>query len=613
MIRGKSNLYDNRKLIPTKETKLGDGYYAYNTTDAPADGGDGTPVDQFEGVHVTFYADATTYTGMYARIIPWRWFGEAREGMSAAVPKGRWIADHAVEVALDPALITGVRGSHYVWDTRDCESMYWQIQGFYNADGLTTSYPDWTVIQPYGLTGETVIAALSGVSGGNSGDTGTLATHDSPVIAEGPQVMAEAKAFDGVVLPSDVAEGDAIRASATLYGVGYTFLTNQDGSDTPVVLHDAAILAANGGTAGLMSMREAKNFDGVALPNPVAEADAGRPAATLHGVGYAFLSAADGSGSPIIAHDTAILAANGGTVGVMQAREAKNFDGVALPNPVAENDAGRPAATLHGVGYAFLTNPDGSDTPIILHDTAILAANGGTAGVMQANEAKDYDGVALPNAVAEGDGARPAVTLQGVRYNFLVNEDGSGSPVATDGEVVTNVAGNVTGLLGMGRAISVLPTAVTALDASAFKTDLYGRMMLSSNQLASTSDRGEEINPLDTRDVPSILADGATVAENITTDFYVPMSHMKGLSIQWEPSDDNFVLKVYSTNEDNGTALAACNYVDVTNAWFGAASFTADAFLLFDTEMCEYGIHIEVVRADSVGDGTHELFVRRNF
>jgi len=613
MIRGKSNLYDNRKLIPTKETKLGDGYYAYNTTDAPADGGDGTPVDQFEGVHVTFYADATTYTGMYARIIPWRWFGEAREGMSAAVPKGRWIADQAVEVALDPALITGVRGSHYVWDTRDCESMYWQIQGFYNADGLTTSYPDWTVIQPYGLTGETVIAALSGVSGGNSGDTGTLATHDSPVIAEGPQVMAEAKAFDGVVLPSDVAEGDAIRASATLYGVGYTFLTNQDGSDTPVVLHDAAILAANGGTAGLMSMREAKNFDGVALPNPVAEADAGRPAATLHGVGYAFLSAADGSGSPIIAHDTAILAANGGTVGVMQAREAKNFDGVALPNPVAENDAGRPAATLHGVGYAFLTNPDGSDTPIILHDTAILAANGGTAGVMQANEAKDYDGVALPNAVAEGDGARPAVTLQGVRYNFLVNEDGSGSPVATDGEVVTNVAGNVTGLLGMGRAISVLPTAVTALDASTLKTDLYGRMMLSSNQLASTSDRGEEINPLDTRDVPSILADGATVAENITTDFYVPMSHMKGLSIQWEPSDANFVLKVYSTNEDNGTALAACNYVDVTNAWFGAATFIADTFLLFDTEMCEYGIHIEVVRADSVGDGTHELFVRRNF
>jgi len=483
MIRGKSNLYDNRKLIPTKETKLGDGYYAYNTTDAPADGGDGTPVDQFEGVHVTFYADATTYTGMYARIIPWRWFGEAREGMSAAVPKGRWIADQAVEVALDPALITGVRGSHYVWDTRDCESMYWQIQGFYNADGLTTSYPDWTVIQPYGLTGETVIAALSGVSGGNSGDTGTLATHDSPVIAEGPQVMAEAKAFDGVVLPSDVAEGDAIRASATLYGVGYNFLTDADGSDTPIIAHDAAI----------------------------------------------------------------------------------------------------------------------------------TAATGGTIGVMQANEAKDYDGVALPNAVAEGDGARPAVTLQGVRYNFLVNEDGSGSPVATDGEVVTNVAGNVTGLLGMGRAISVLPTAVTALDASTLKTDLYGRMMLSSNQLASTSDRGEEINPLDTRDVPSILADGATVAENITTDFYVPMSHMKGLSIQWEPSDDNFVLKVYSTNEDNGTALAACNYVDVTNAWFGAASFTADAFLLFDTEMCEYGIHIEVVRASVGSAATHELFARRNY
>ena len=72
MTRGKSNLYDNRQFIPTKETKLGDGYLLYNTTSAPNNGADGTPVDEFEGVHVTFYAEAASYTGMYARIIPWR-------------------------------------------------------------------------------------------------------------------------------------------------------------------------------------------------------------------------------------------------------------------------------------------------------------------------------------------------------------------------------------------------------------------------------------------------------------------------------------------------------------------------------------------------------------
>jgi len=182
MTRDKKNLYDNRNQVPTKETKLGDGYTFYNdNVGAPDNAADGTPVDQWEGVHVTFYADAATYTGLYARIIPWRWYGESVQGMSAAVPKGRWVAEQMVEVALDPAMITGARGAHYVWDTRDCEAMYWQIEGFYDANGATIGHPDWTIIQPYGLKGESVMAAVAGVSGG--GATAILATHDLAVIS----------------------------------------------------------------------------------------------------------------------------------------------------------------------------------------------------------------------------------------------------------------------------------------------------------------------------------------------------------------------------------------------------------------------------------------------
>ncbi len=65
-------------------------------------------------------------------------------------------------------------------------------------------------------------------------------THDSAVKTTGPQIMLEAKDFDGVLFPNVVsAEGDGVRAAASLYGVAYTMLTNEDGSASPIVAHDA--------------------------------------------------------------------------------------------------------------------------------------------------------------------------------------------------------------------------------------------------------------------------------------------------------------------------------------------------------------------------------------
>lgn len=77
-------------------------------------------------------------------------------------------------------------------------------------------------------------------------------THDSAVSATGPSGMLEAKDFDGAALPNVVsAEGDAVRAAGSLYGVQYTMLVSEDGSlqygtaTTPLVVggnvaHDGA-------------------------------------------------------------------------------------------------------------------------------------------------------------------------------------------------------------------------------------------------------------------------------------------------------------------------------------------------------------------------------------
>lgn len=65
-------------------------------------------------------------------------------------------------------------------------------------------------------------------------------THDSAAKTTGPQMIVEAKDFDGAALPNNVsAEGDGVRSAGSLYGVQYFMPTTEDGSATPVVAHDA--------------------------------------------------------------------------------------------------------------------------------------------------------------------------------------------------------------------------------------------------------------------------------------------------------------------------------------------------------------------------------------
>lgn len=76
------------------------------------------------------------------------------------------------------------------------------------------------------------------------------AVHDSAVSTDGPQVMMEAKTFDGLALPNDVAEGDAVRPAATEWGVQYVYPVNKDGSTIAEVNLEKPINIA--GTAGFL-------------------------------------------------------------------------------------------------------------------------------------------------------------------------------------------------------------------------------------------------------------------------------------------------------------------------------------------------------------------------
>jgi hypothetical protein len=106
--------------------------------------------------------------------------------------------------------------------------------------------------------------------------------HDAAASGTNPILVgSEAKDFDGSTLPNAVGtEGDLVRNAASLSGVQYVMLTDEDGSDSPIVAEDAAISAANGGTVGVTVMAESRTFQKSAMS---ASADAVRLVANEYG------------------------------------------------------------------------------------------------------------------------------------------------------------------------------------------------------------------------------------------------------------------------------------------------------------------------------------------
>jgi hypothetical protein len=405
-------------------SKLGDGAFLYGpnfpNTGETNDASIGVDVHEWSAIHVAFYAEDNSYDDQYATIRPWRWYPTLREGhiVAGGQTTGRWIPDRLVEVALDPSEATLARGSHYAWPTLACSKMFFQIISVTDTSGAAAE-PDWIVVQPFGLSKYDVGAQPVACIPAGPGSIETLAVHDEPVIADGPQIMFEAKDFDGAALPNTVTEGDAVRPAASLGGVQYVMPVNESGSDTPVVAHSAVISAANGGTVGFMGMVEAKDFDGLPFPNTVTEGDAVRPAHSLSGVGYNMLTSEDGDKTPMVQHNVAITDVGGGTVGLMAMLETKICDGSVFPNVVgAEGNAARPAGSLYGVAWASLVTQTGADTPLLENGTAISDANGGTAVVIAGAEARSSS----PALETEGDGVRlitdlaKALIIAGYQY-----------------------------------------------------------------------------------------------------------------------------------------------------------------------------------------------------
>lgn len=72
---------------------------------------------------------------------------------------------------------------------------------------------------------------------------------------------------------------------------------------------------------------------------------------------------------------------------------------------------------------------------------------------------------------------------------------------------------------------------------------------------------------------------------------------------------------VWASNDDDFTVGDVTDFINVTNAWFGAASFTTDAFLVSSVPRIVRWVRIQVVRANNgagADDGAWTIRVRQS-
>lgn len=283
---------------------------------------------------------------------------------------------------------------------------------------------------------------------------------DVALEAAQPGIVQTVKAanFDGSALTTGAVgtEGDAVIPKSSLYGVGYVMPVTEDGASTPLIAHDEAVAGGVGATTLAVSYNS-QEFDGSAIAAVNTELDAVKPSASLYGITYTMPVTENGASTPLIAHDEAVAGGVGGTT-ISISYNSQVFDGSALSGVGTELDAVKPSASLQGVSFIAPITPTGADSAIAVHDTAISAAAGGTAGIVPVVEAKTVDGNALPNSVSEGDVVRPAASIAGVGLQTLTSQAGTGTAVVDHDTAIAS---------GEGTAVVMAGGIAQTIDGSA--------------------------------------------------------------------------------------------------------------------------------------------------
>lgn len=279
--------------------------------------------------------------------------------------------------------------------------------------------------------------------------------------------------------------------------------------------------------------------------------------------------------------------------------EAADFDGSSLPNAVnAEGDAVRAKASLYGVQYVMSVNEDGS---------AISAGASSTTSQYRATTNGGYDGTVVYASASTLTVSGTPFTLQNEDLVYVREVDATGNTA----EIWVNGSGGVHMEISSGT--------LTKSGGSDFSANgVYELGYNGQNKgytSATTSFRGEEIDPLSEHHVEDTLAD-VTNETSGTNYYYIDMDGYKYDGIQIDTSGttpvDTLTITVEASLQDDGTAAASCSYDDVTLDWFGVASWVdQDVFLQLDEVIVAKYIRIKTVTAGGNNDADYTIYNKR--
>ena len=275
------------------------------------------------------------------------------------------------------------------------------------------------------------------------------------------QVAHESANFDGAALPNAVAgEGLIIRPKASMSGVQYGMLVNEDGSASPIVAEGTAAgvglqIVLDDGTDGAFAQSDATGH--------------------LKVVGS-------------IAHDASSTTSDP----FVMAYEATDVDGAPLPNTVShQGDVIRAKGTLSGIGLQMLVTEDGSFSPVEVEGTAAgagvqIVLDDGTDSVYAQGDTTGrlrVVGPAAEDAAVAGD-----PVLGGGRYDAAARslDDGDAGAIALDAagrQILVGSADSDAPRLGapvmVGGQYKTTPGNLDNNDAGILLVDVQGRALVS--------------------------------------------------------------------------------------------------------------------------------------
>ena len=137
-----------------------------------------------------------------------------------------------------------------------------------------------------------------------------------------------------------------------------------------------------------------------------------------------------------------------------------------------------------------------------------------------------------------------------------------------------------------------------------------------SSNFFSRSDRIEEVDPLDQRFLCETLLEATDLATNTTAEVYVSMNGYRYLGITgiMAITTDSVTVTVHATCEDD-VDPTGLTYVDVTEDWFGSASWEDTNFCVTTSiPIAVTWVKIQYVTSNDSGDDADlNLYAKKMF